>query len=160
VYTKIQVVFDAADPAKLAAFWKLALGYDRESPPEGYATWEDFGHAIGLPQERFGDQASLVDPGGEGSRIYFQRVPGRRRHRGMAGPRPARQVRRHARPRRQRVLRRLTRPAWPSRSIATRRYAAATRGSITDMFRYSAGRATENRNIPESQGADAPVGLQ
>lgn len=46
-----------------------------EPPPEGYATWEDFGHAIGLPEERFGDQASLIDPAGEGPRIYFQRVP-------------------------------------------------------------------------------------
>src|SRR5215469_900792 len=75
VYTKIQVVFDAADPAKLASFWKLALGYDYEPPPEGFATWEDFGHAIGLPEEEFGDRASLIDPGGEGPRIYFQRVP-------------------------------------------------------------------------------------
>jgi Glyoxalase-like domain len=38
VYTKIQVVFDAADPAKLASFWKLALGYGYEPPPECYAT--------------------------------------------------------------------------------------------------------------------------
>jgi hypothetical protein len=75
VYTKIQVVFDAADPAKLASFWKVALRYDYEAPPEGYASWEDFGHAIGLPEERFGDQASLIDPAGEGPRIYFQRVP-------------------------------------------------------------------------------------
>jgi Glyoxalase-like domain len=74
VYTKIQVVFDAADPAKLASFWKLALGYDYEPPPEGFAAWEDFGHAIGLPEEQFGDQASLIDPEGEGPRIYFQRV--------------------------------------------------------------------------------------
>ena len=74
VYTKIQVVFDAADPAKLASFWKLALGYAEEPPPEGFATWEDFGHAIGLPEEQFGDQASLIDPEGEGPRIYFQRV--------------------------------------------------------------------------------------
>ena len=27
MYTKIQVVFDAAEPAKLAEFWMLALGY-------------------------------------------------------------------------------------------------------------------------------------
>lgn len=75
MYTKIQVVFDAADPAKLAAFWKVALGYDYQPPPEGYASWEDFGHAIGLPEEKFGDQAALIDPAGEGPRVYFQRVP-------------------------------------------------------------------------------------
>ena len=27
MYTKIQVVFDAAEPEKLAQFWELALGY-------------------------------------------------------------------------------------------------------------------------------------
>jgi len=27
VYTRIQVVFDAAAPAQLAQFWQLALGY-------------------------------------------------------------------------------------------------------------------------------------
>lgn len=75
MYTKIQVTFDAADPAKLAAFWKLALDYDYEPPPPGYASWEDLARERGLPVEQFGDQASLIDPGGEGPRIYFQRVP-------------------------------------------------------------------------------------
>jgi hypothetical protein len=42
-----------------------------EPPPEAYATWADFGHAIGLPQDQFGDQASLTDPKGEGPSIYF-----------------------------------------------------------------------------------------
>jgi hypothetical protein len=74
VYTKIQVVFDAADPAKLAEFWKLALGYDYEPPPPGYASWEDLANERGLPEEERGDQASLIDPAGEGPRIYFQRV--------------------------------------------------------------------------------------
>jgi len=75
VYTKIQIVFDAADPESLAAFWKMALGYDYESPPPDYASWEDFARERGLPEEEWGDQASLVDPQGEGPRIYFQRVP-------------------------------------------------------------------------------------
>jgi len=75
VYTKIQVVFDAADPDKLAEFWALALGYIPEPPPEGFATWEDFARSIGMPEERFGDQAAVVDPDGAGPRVYFQRVP-------------------------------------------------------------------------------------
>lgn len=75
MYTKIQVTFDAADPARLAAFWKLALSYDHEPPPPGYATWEDLARDRGIPEEEFGDQASLIDPGGEGPRLYFQRVP-------------------------------------------------------------------------------------
>lgn len=75
MYTKIQVVFDAADPAGLASFWALALGYVTEPPPPGFASWEEFGRSIGLPEEKFGDQAALVDPDGAGPRIYFQRVP-------------------------------------------------------------------------------------
>jgi hypothetical protein len=74
-YTKLQVVFDAADPAKLAEFWGLALGYVAEPPPPGFATWEDFGHSTGLDPSEFGDQASRIDPSGEGPRLYFQRVP-------------------------------------------------------------------------------------
>ena len=49
MYTKIQVVFDAAEPARLAGFWALALGYVPEPPPEGFASWEDFGRSIGMP---------------------------------------------------------------------------------------------------------------
>ena len=75
MYTKIQVVFDAAEPEKLAEFWGLALGYVPEPPPEGYETWEDFGRSIGLPEEQFGDQAAVIDPADEGPRLYFQRVP-------------------------------------------------------------------------------------
>src|SRR5450755_2437344 len=75
MYTKIQVVFDAAEPEKLAEFWGLALGYVPEPPPEGFASWEEFGHAAGIPESEFGAQASRVDPAGQGPRIYFQRVP-------------------------------------------------------------------------------------
>ena len=62
MYIKIQVVFDAADPARLAEFWGKALGYVAEPPPAGFATWEEFGHSVGLPEERFGDLAALIDP--------------------------------------------------------------------------------------------------
>jgi Glyoxalase-like domain len=75
MYTRIQVVFDAADPARLAEFWGLALGYVEEPPPPGFATWTDFGHSIGMPEDQFGDQASRIDPDGAGPRLYFQRVP-------------------------------------------------------------------------------------
>jgi hypothetical protein len=75
MYTSLQVVFDAAEPARLADFWAVAMGYVQESPPEGFTTWVDFAHSIGLPEAEFGDQASLVDPDGAGPRLYFQRVP-------------------------------------------------------------------------------------
>ena len=76
MYAKMQVVFDAAEPAKLAEFWAMALDYVLEPPPQGFRTWEDFGLSIGMPEERFGDQASVIDPADEGPRLYFQRVPG------------------------------------------------------------------------------------
>jgi hypothetical protein len=75
VYTKIQIVFDAADPGKLAEFWALALDYVFEPPPKGHETWEDFGRSIGLAEEEFGDQGAVIDPDDQGPRLYFQRVP-------------------------------------------------------------------------------------
>jgi hypothetical protein len=75
MYTKIQVVFDAADPEKLAEFWGLALGYVAEPPPEGFGTWDEFTHSSGIAEEEFGQVASRIDPAGEGPRLYFQRVP-------------------------------------------------------------------------------------
>src|ERR1700744_1781158 len=75
MYTKIQVVCDAAAPEKLAEFWGLALGYVPEPPPEGFASWEEFAGDAGIPEAQWGDMASRVDPAGQGPRLYFQRVP-------------------------------------------------------------------------------------
>jgi hypothetical protein len=75
MYTKIQVVFDAADPEKLAEFWALALDYLVEPPPEDFVSWEAFARSAGIPEEEFGDVAARIDPAGEGPRLYFQRVP-------------------------------------------------------------------------------------
>jgi hypothetical protein len=75
VYSKIQVVFDAAEPERLAEFWGLALGYVTEPPPEGFASWEEFARDAGIPESDFGEQSSRIDPTGEGPRLYFQRVP-------------------------------------------------------------------------------------
>ena len=75
MYTKIQVVFDAAEPEKLAEFWGLALGYVTEPPPEGFESWEDFAGSAGIPEAERGDVASRIDPAGEGPRLYFQKVP-------------------------------------------------------------------------------------
>lgn len=72
---QVQVTFDAHDPRRLAAFWGEALGYVEQPPPPGFATWEEFGRHINLPQERWNDFAGLVDPDGVGPRLFFQRVP-------------------------------------------------------------------------------------
>lgn len=75
MYTRIQIVFDAAEPAKLAEFWGLALGYVAEPPPEGFVSWEEFARSAGIPEARFGEVSSRIDPAGEGPRLFFQRVP-------------------------------------------------------------------------------------
>jgi Glyoxalase-like domain len=75
MYTKIQVVFDAAEPEKLAEFWGLALGYVPEPPPEGFESWEEFARSAGISEADFGEVSSRIDPAGEGPRLFFQRVP-------------------------------------------------------------------------------------
>ena len=75
MYTKIQIVFDAAEPEKLAEFWLLALDYVVEPPPEGFVSWEAFARSRGIPEEEFGEVAALIDPADEGPRLYFQRGP-------------------------------------------------------------------------------------
>ncbi len=70
-----QVTFDAHDPEKLADFWKEALGYQRPPPPPGYATWESFLEDKGIPEEEWGGADALIDPDGDGPRLYFQKVP-------------------------------------------------------------------------------------
>jgi hypothetical protein len=73
--TGIQVVFDCADPSRLARFWAEALGYKLDDPPEGYQRWEDWLRDQGIPEERWNDASAVVDPDGAGPRIFLQRVP-------------------------------------------------------------------------------------
>ena len=72
---RLQVVFDAADPPKLAAFWGEAIGYVEEDPPDGFDSWEAWAVANDLPREDWDRYASRVDPDGAGPRLFFQRVP-------------------------------------------------------------------------------------
>ncbi|HZU12405.1 MAG TPA: VOC family protein [Chloroflexota bacterium] len=72
---RFQIVFDCRDPDSLARFWADALGYKMQPPPPGYATWEDFLQARGVPEEDWGEASAIVDPGHTLPRVYFQRVP-------------------------------------------------------------------------------------
>jgi len=73
---RYQLVIDCADPELLARFWAAALGYELEPPPDGFATWDDWRRDIGLPDAELGFGAdSIVDPDGEGPRVWFQMVP-------------------------------------------------------------------------------------
>jgi hypothetical protein len=70
---RFQLVIDCADPDPLARFWAAVLGYVLEPPPEGFATWDDWRRDIGLPDSELGIGAdSIVDPRGEGPRIWFR----------------------------------------------------------------------------------------
>ena len=73
--TPIQVTFDCADPDRLATFWATALGYKKQDPPAGYATWPEFLATQGVPEDRWNAASAIVDPEGIGPRIYFQHVP-------------------------------------------------------------------------------------
>ena len=71
----IQVVFDCADPARLAKFWAEALHYKEQDPPAGFDSWEAWLKAQGIPESEWNSANAVVDPAGTGPRIYFQRVP-------------------------------------------------------------------------------------
>ena len=73
--TSVQLVFDTADPDRQAHFWAAALGYQLQSPPDGFDSWEAFLRAQGVPEERWNEASAIVDPDGAGPRIFFQRVP-------------------------------------------------------------------------------------
>ncbi|MEU4566017.1 VOC family protein [Micromonospora sp. NPDC023956] len=71
----VQITFDCADPAGLAAFWAEALGYRLQAPPGGFESWEQALEAMGVPPERRNDASAVADPDGAGPRLFFQRVP-------------------------------------------------------------------------------------
>ncbi|MGP9539493.1 VOC family protein [Brachybacterium sp. AOP43-C2-M15] len=79
----IQITFDAHDPRTLSLFWKEVLGYVHPGPPgvelepgdDPLAAWDEFLAASGVPEERRNSASALVDPDGEGPRLFFQQVP-------------------------------------------------------------------------------------
>ncbi|MEU8300016.1 VOC family protein [Micromonospora sp. NPDC048909] len=71
----VQITFDCADPAGLAAFWADTLGYRLQDPPPGFESWEQALEAMGVPPERRNDASAVLDPEGAGPRLFFQRVP-------------------------------------------------------------------------------------
>ena len=69
------VTFDCAEPARLARFWALALGYVEQPPPDGFATWEEWLREHRVPEDEWDDGAWLCDPDGAGPSLSFLRVP-------------------------------------------------------------------------------------
>ena len=63
-------------PDPLAHFWAEALHYVVEPPPTGFDSWDDYYRSIGVPEDELGIGVdSIMDPNGEGPRIWFQVVP-------------------------------------------------------------------------------------
>jgi hypothetical protein len=71
----IQVVFDCADPQRLACFWAEMLGYKLQDPPPGYASWEAWLREYHVPEDQWNAASAIIDPDGTRPRIFFQRVP-------------------------------------------------------------------------------------
>ncbi|HET7071452.1 MAG TPA: VOC family protein, partial [Nocardioides sp.] len=71
----VQITFDCADPNALAGFWNEALGYRYDSPPPGFATWDEALDHFGVPEEDRNNASASVDPDGKGPRLWFQKVP-------------------------------------------------------------------------------------
>ena len=72
---RIDLTFDCADPPRLAAFWKLTLGYEDEPPPAPFTTREEWLQQYGDPGDHADDGAWLHDPAGTGPRLVLLRVP-------------------------------------------------------------------------------------
>lgn len=73
---RYQIVIDATDSERLARFWVAALGYVLEPPPEGYASWRDYYQHLGVKGADLDiGPDSIVDPRGEGPRIWLHQVP-------------------------------------------------------------------------------------
>jgi Glyoxalase-like domain len=77
-----QVVFDCADPGRLARFWAAALEYVEEPPPPGFDSWPAALTAWKVPESDWNMLAAAVPPdydpaSGRTSRprLLFQRVP-------------------------------------------------------------------------------------
>jgi hypothetical protein len=69
----VQITFDCADPAALAAFWAEALDYSLQAPPEGFDSWDDALRAFGVPEDQWNSRSAIVADGAP--RVFFQRVP-------------------------------------------------------------------------------------
>lgn len=75
MHEQFQVVFDANDPQRLAAFWAIALHYEFQLPPPEFDTWDEFADKMGIPPEDRDKLVALVPKGKTGNRILFQKVP-------------------------------------------------------------------------------------
>ena len=72
---EVQITFDCADPAGLAAFWAEVLGYQVQPPPDGYDSWDAALEAFGVPRDQWNSRSAILPIEGPNPRVFFQRVP-------------------------------------------------------------------------------------
>ncbi len=75
VTREVQITFDCADPAALAAFWAEVLGHRVQPPPEGFDSWDAALQAWGVPEDQWNSRSALLPIDADGPRVFFQRVP-------------------------------------------------------------------------------------
>ncbi len=71
----VQITFDCADPAAVAAFWAEALGYQVQPPPPGFDSWDAALEAMGVPRDKWNSRSAILPLEGTHPRIFFQQVP-------------------------------------------------------------------------------------
>ena len=69
------ITFDCRDAQVMAAFWCRALGYVEAPPPAGWVDWPSFLTDHGVPEEEWGDGATIRTASGDGPSISFLKVP-------------------------------------------------------------------------------------
>ncbi len=72
---QVQITFDCADPAGMAAFWAEALGYQLQPPPDGFDSWDAALEAFGVPRDQWNSRSAILPIDGSHPRVFFQRVP-------------------------------------------------------------------------------------
>lgn len=69
------ITVDCSDAQLMAAFWCRALGYVDAPPPAGWSDWESFLRDHDVPEEEWGDGATIRPESGDGPSISFLKVP-------------------------------------------------------------------------------------
>ena len=73
----LHIVFDCADPDRVARFWLAALGgYDFPfGVPAGFASWDEWADANNIPVDQRNTGRTLVDRDRDRPDIFFLQVP-------------------------------------------------------------------------------------